>query len=83
MEFEQKIISIIKDNVEEKLDTDITPDSELMKDLGVDSLNSLLIVFQLEQEFSISLDESDFSRLKTVSDVITNLRERYPQLEGT
>jgi acyl carrier protein len=81
MNFEQKVISIIRDNVEEKQDVDITPASELVKDLGVDSLNSLLILFQLEQEFSISLDETDFSRLRTVSDVFINLRERYPQLQ--
>ncbi len=83
MNFEQKIISIIRDNVEEKQDVDITPESELVRDLAVDSLNSLLILFELEQEFSISLDETDFSRLKTVSDIFINLRERYPQLQAS
>ncbi len=83
MNFEQKIISIIRDNVEEKQDVEITSASELVRDLGVDSLNSLLILFELEQEFSISLDETDFSGLKTVSDVFINLRERYPQLQAS
>ncbi len=83
MNFEQRIISIIRDNVEEKQDVEITSASELVRDLGVDSLNSLLILFELEQEFSISLDETDFSRLKTVSDVFINLRERYPQLQAS
>ena len=83
MNFEQKVISVIRDNVEEKQDVDITPGSELVRDLGIDSLNYLLILYQLEQEFSISLDEMNFSRLKTVSDICNNLRERYPQLQVT
>ena len=81
MNFEQKVIAIIRDNLEEKQDVDITPASELVKDLAIDSLNSLLILFQLEQEFSITLDEKDFSCLKTVSDVFVNLREKIPQLQ--
>ena len=54
---------------------------ELQSDLGLDSLQMITLLMMLEENFQITLDESDMNpfNLVLVSDVIT-LVEKY--LEG-
>lgn len=76
MKLEEKVTAIIRDSVENGQDAEITPASRLGEDLGVDSLNVLMILFELEKEFAVSLEESDFTRVKTVADVVARVRAR-------
>jgi acyl carrier protein len=82
MNFEERVISVFKENLENGKGAAITPNSELVKDLDIDSLNALTILFGLEKEFSISLQESTFTGCRTVHDVIAGLEMKYPQLGG-
>jgi acyl carrier protein len=83
MSIEERVISVIRENLENGKGIAITLESELAKDLDIDSLNALTILFGLEKEFSISLDESAFAACKTVADVIVGLKNKYPQLQGS
>ena len=48
----------------------ITPQSEVVKDLGADSLDVVELLMQLEEEFGITLPDSEMENLKTVQDIV-------------
>lgn len=75
MNLEKQIISIIKDNIEEKYD--ITADTDLRNELGLDSFDTMMIINAIEDEFGITIDESDFDNIKTVLDIIKLLQGKY------
>lgn len=77
---EEKIISIISRNIEQK--QAVTLDQELVADLGMDSLSVMMVVQALEDEFQISINDDDFKGLKTVRDVVGKLRATYPAIDG-
>ncbi|HDS09918.1 MAG TPA: acyl carrier protein [Firmicutes bacterium] len=79
MNFEEKIISIIKNNTEGK-NKDVTISTDIRKDLGIDSFDSLMVITALEDEFSIYIPDTDFEGINTVSDIIRLLLEKYPDL---
>jgi len=62
----EKIIEIIKKYSEEKEITDET----LLKDTGIDSLQVIEILMDLEDEFGINIPESDDTPFFTVRDLI-------------
>jgi acyl carrier protein len=47
----------------------VQDDSNLVKDLGADSLNIVEIVMQLEEEYDIEIYDEDAENLHTVKDV--------------
>ncbi len=48
-------------------------DSKLEKDLGIDSFGVLEALFSLEQEFGITVSDRDFSKVRTVQDVVNQI----------
>jgi acyl carrier protein len=70
---EEKVISVIKENT--NVDCEIKLDHRL-EDLGIDSLEKIMIINSLEDEFSIEIEDGEVKALKTVSDIVINLRER-------
>ena len=48
---------------------DITPDAELINDLGFNSLELADLVVMCEDKFDITFDENDLPNLVTVGDV--------------
>ena len=75
MNLEEQIISIIKDNIEEKYD--VTADTDLRNELGLDSFDTMMIINAIEDEFDITIEESDFDNIKTVFDIIKLLLTKY------
>ena len=58
---------------------EITEDSELLDDLDIDSMNLLLLLSSMEEEFNIHISENDMRKMYTVRDVaevILNLIEQ-------
>lgn len=55
----ETVAEIIADSTDVKL-SDITPDSHVMKDLGVDSLAFLDITFEIDQRFKIKIPIEDW-----------------------
>lgn len=59
--------------IEERLGVrggEIAPDKELVKDLGADSLDSVELIMSLEQQFDISIPDTDTEHIKTVGDIL-------------
>lgn len=59
-----------------KRGTKIALESRLIEDLKLDSLDLLLIISDLEDEFSITIAEDDFLNVVTVNDIVAKMRAR-------
>lgn len=55
---------------------DITEDSHLYDDLGLDSLKAIELLLFLEHELAISFDDETAASLETVGDLLTEVRGR-------
>ena len=68
-EIEQKIIGII---YEQKTlpENSIGPETPL-QDVGIDSLDALNILFQIEETFAIAIPDDRARAVRTVDDIIT------------
>ncbi len=54
---------------------DIKPESRLVDDLGLDSLDAVTLAVDLESYFEIEVPDEEFERLKTVADVVRYVDE--------
>ena len=48
----------------------ITTESEVVKDLGADSLDVVELMMALEDEYGITLPEGEVENIKTVQDIV-------------
>nr|2AVA_A Chain A, Acyl carrier protein I, chloroplast [Spinacia oleracea]2FVA_A Chain A, Acyl Carrier Protein [Spinacia oleracea]2FVE_A Chain A, Acyl Carrier Protein [Spinacia oleracea]2FVF_A Chain A, Acyl Carrier Protein [Spinacia oleracea] len=73
-----KVSDIVKEKLALGADVVVTADSEFSK-LGADSLDTVEIVMNLEEEFGINVDEDkaqDISTIQQAADVIEGLLEK-------
>jgi acyl carrier protein len=78
--FEEKIFALISEAVPGKFKkTRITRETNLQKELGLDSLGMLSLVFRFEELYGIDIAQLgidiDIAKLKTVDDLITAGRD--------
>jgi len=66
----ERILEIFESFDKVKSNVEIKEDSNLQKDLGLDSLDLVDIIMAIEEEFSIEIPEQDAPNLKTVGDTI-------------
>ena len=50
--------------------TEVTPDANLIKDLGIDSLDYAELVMEFEQTFDIRIPDNDAELLSTVNQAV-------------
>lgn len=63
----------------DQLDLDeeqVTEDSEVIGDLGADSLDIVDLVMTLEEEFDTEIPDEDIENLRTVGDIVKYIEER-------
>ena len=48
----------------------VTPDSEIIKDLGADSLDVVEMLLELEKEYGVEITDEQAADLKTVGDIV-------------
>lgn len=53
----------------------ITPEASFTEDLGADSLDTVKLVMDLEEQFNITIPEEDQEKLRTVQDAIDYLEQ--------
>ncbi len=75
MKIEDKVISIVRDNTEEK--EPISLGTDLRRELRLDSFGTLMLINALEEAFGIAVEEGDFGRVNTVGDIVGLLRGKY------
>ena len=68
-DLKQRVTEVIvkKLGVEE---SQVTETANFTNDLGADSLDTVELIMELENEFNISIEESEAGNIQTVSDVI-------------
>lgn len=70
----QEIKNKIYDILEEKLgliSSEINDESNLIEDLGADSLDAVDIIMEVEKVFNIPIPDDDVEKINTVQDLIT------------
>lgn len=75
MDVKQKITDILV----EKLGiapTEVTPEANLIKDLGIDSLDYAELIMEFEQEFNIRIPDNDAEQLQTVSEIVKYVEKK-------
>ena len=60
---------------------EITEESDLRNDLGIDSLAATQLILDLEKKYNIRISEEEAVKLKKFSDVINILNEKVKKNE--
>ena len=63
-----KIVEIIQEHDSSKLH--VTPELNLKEELGVDSVDLMEFIINLEEAFDIEIPDEDMDNFKTISDVV-------------
>ena len=64
-----KLIAIIQDYVDIDAE-DVTKDSKLRADLGLNSFDFVNIAVEVEREYNVKIPDVDISQLRTVGDLL-------------
>lgn len=56
--------------------TEVTPDANFIKDLGIDSLDYAEIVMEFEQTFDIKIPDTDAEKFATIKDAVNYIDEK-------
>ena len=65
--------------IKKKKPENIQKQASLIEDLNIDSLDTLDLIFQLEEEFDIEIPQEDQLQFSTVQDVIAYVQQRVGQ----
>ena len=65
----EKIVKKLAEQLGIEVET-ITPQSEVVKDLGADSLDVVELMMALEDEYGVTLPEGEVENVKTVQDIV-------------
>lgn len=66
---EEKIAELIADKLGVEV-SKIKPEAKFVEDLGADSLDTVELIMQLEDEFSLEIPDEEAEKLTTVGTVI-------------
>ena len=67
---EERVIKIVCDQMGTTPDK-ITKETSFINDLGADSLDTVELVMEFEDEFEINIPDEDAEKIQTVEDVIS------------
>lgn len=71
---EERTIKVISQQTRIE-EASLTPDARFIEDLGIDSVDFIEVVMQLEKEFHIKMPDEQIKRLRSVGDVIENIKQ--------
>lgn len=74
-----KTIKVIRDCAPELGDVELTEDSVVNNDMGVDSMGFILIICRLEALFDVRIPERQWQKLTTLGDVVDAIIKRLPE----
>ena len=72
----EAIIAIISDFVDVD-PAEVTVDSKLRSDLGLNSFDFVNIAVEVEREYNIKIPDVDIAQLKTVGDLLALVEEKH------
>jgi acyl carrier protein len=60
----------------------ITPEMDLVADLGIDSPKALQLLLELEERLGIEIEDEDAAKIDSVSDILTYVTSRPSEASG-
>ena len=74
-----EISSKVKAIIVDKLvidESEVTPDSNFMSDLGADSLDTVELIMEFEKEFDLQIPDDEAEKITTVGEAIKYIEEK-------
>ena len=71
----QKVTKILTDKLG-IAESEVTPEANFVKDLGIDSLDYAEIVMEFEQTFDIRIPDDDAEKLQTFGQAVKYIQEK-------
>ena len=72
---EEKVIDIISEQMGADK-SEITRETSFVNDLGADSLDTVELVMEFEDEFDVNIPDEDAEKIQSVGDAIKYIKER-------
>ena len=72
MSVEQRVIHIVAEQLGVEKEK-IKPESNFVNDLGADSLDTVELVMELEEEFDISIPDDAAEKIQTVGEAVKHI----------
>lgn len=60
-------------------ESEINGESNLLDDLGMDSLDMVEVIMAMEKEFEINMSDEELVGIKTVNDLVKKIEEKVAQ----
>ncbi|MCA6077980.1 acyl carrier protein [Fulvivirga sedimenti] len=75
MQIQNQITQILVDKLG-IAQTEVTPEANFIKDLGIDSLDYAELVMEFEQTFNIRIPDEDAEQLQTINQAINYIEKK-------
>ena len=72
---EERVVKIVCDQMGTSADK-VTPETSFINDLGADSLDTVELVMEFEDEFEISIPDEDAEKIQTVGTAVSYITEK-------
>lgn len=69
-----KVKEIIADQLGLEEDS-ITPESDIVEDLGADSIDAIDLILAVQEEFEIEIPDEAVESIKTISDIVKYIED--------
>ena len=73
-EIQDKVISIVAEQMNVGKDK-IAPETSFINDLGADSLDTVELVMEFEDQFGMTIPDDEAEKIKTVGDAVRYITE--------
>jgi acyl carrier protein len=74
-EIQESVVQIVCDQMGVSRDK-VTPETSFVNDLGADSLDTVELVMEFEDEFDLTIPDEDAEKIQTVGDAIKYIEEK-------
>jgi len=68
-QIEKEVYALVEDRLGVRR-SEISPEKDLVNDLGADSLDSVELIMAIEQQFDIEIPDSDTENIRTIGDIL-------------
>ncbi|MDP1724266.1 MAG: acyl carrier protein [Alphaproteobacteria bacterium] len=80
---EQRVNEIVMKVLDIKDASKVTKEARFIDDLGADSLDTVDIIMEFEEAFSIEIPDDDAAKIVTVGDAIHHIKEHLDSQKAT
>lgn len=76
MNYFEKIVELVKEHLALDDVSNVTPETSLMHDLEVDSLDAVEIIMKIEDTFGIEIPDEDVNGFKNLGDIAEYIKKK-------